>query len=310
VQARDAADNWSAERNVTFNLTDLDDTTPVEEWSDGYDSFSGFGNTGPLSFSGSPKSSGAIEVARDIDIFGFVQTNAGEERAGREDAIWWNGIYEIDVTGQLNAADLDLKLLYSPGAGQQELLNGPGIELSFSVSGDKIVLSYDNNVAPDGYHTEFGRFSPFENYVLAVGAKSGLTGSYSLAIDLVDDYSDFLIFENGQARRDNEADTTSDLGMGLILKSSLGTQDLKEVQGLFNFQGDIDIWKYEGTAGEAVTVSLNAGSLSVRDDQGNVLQATDGTYLLTGDTYLYVSHTVAPLDSAYRLELFPSLFLA
>ena len=125
--------------------------------------------------------------------------------------------------------DLDLKLLYSPGAGQQELLNGPGIELSFSVSGDKIVLSYDNNVAPDGYHTEFGRFSPFENYVLAVGAKSGLTGSYSLAIDLVDDYSDFLIFENGQARRDNEADTTSDLGMGLILKSSLGTQDLKEL---------------------------------------------------------------------------------
>ena len=293
VQARDAAGNWSSSTNVTFNLTDANDTVPlVDDWSDGYDEDTGWGNTGPLSFSGSTPSEGYIEVAGDLDLFG------GED--------WWSGVYEINVTGQLTAADLDLYL--QDGNGQRMTTIG---QVDFALQDQTISLSLDNNFSTNYQEPGAYYFGSFSYYFFEVGAKDNKTGSYSLSINLIDDYTDQILFDNGSVRPDYgpNADQTRDLGLGVIVKTNGGAG--KGVQGLFNYQDDIDIWKYEGAGGEAVSVNLSAGaSLEVWDHQGNRLQAIDGTYLLTGDTYLHVMHTPKVVGSGYQLELLPGFFIA
>ena len=300
VQARDAAGNWSNPTNVTFNLTDVNETVPLEdEWADSYDDNSGL-PAGSVEFSGTSLSEGYINTESDLDVF-YAE-------------YWWNGVYEINVTGQLAAGDLSLNLLEYTGS--WEAVAEPG-HVNFSLVDDQILLNLNSNFSSGYEYPEATFFDAVRDYYLQVGAKESKTGSYAFSIKLIDDYVDQIVLENGvmQPNYGVDADQTRDLGLGVIVRTqtTVGGQTVgagKDVKGLFNYQGDIDIWKYAGTAGEEVTVSLSKGDLLVLDDQGNVLQATAGKYTLTGDTYLQVSQGNIPVDSFYQLQLFGAGLLA
>lgn len=290
VQARDAAGNWSASTNVTFNLTDLSDTVTIQDdWTNGYDDIAEeWGTTGPLSLSGSPASSGYIEVVGDVDVF-----SGGDPSVSVQ---WWNGVYEINVTGQLGAADLNLSLLDGNGFTAQ---NGGNTLVDFDVQNNDILLSYNANNGPTYVFFKAGYY-----FNLAVAAKDNLTGSYNLAINFIDDYADQLA---------PGGDSTADLGFGRISKTQLSGFD-QSVRGVINYQGDVDYWKYEQPDGEPDVVRVTATpnvSLQLFDHQGNAVQAIDGSYILYDTTY-YIGVTASPsavVGSAYRLELSQGILL-
>ena len=171
-------------------------------------------------------------------------------------------------------------------------------------------LTLNNNFGTGYESPEATYFGSTRPYYLQVDASDSKTGSYALSINLIDDYADRIALVNGVMQPDYgvNADQTADLGLGVIVRTrtvnGLPEGPEKNVQGLFNYEGDTDIWKYAGAAGEQVTVSLNVGQLLVLDHQGNELEAFNGTYTLTGDTYLQVSQ--GPVNFFYQLQLFGS----
>jgi hypothetical protein len=243
-------------------------------------------------------SEGYINTASDLDLF----------FGG-----WWNGVYEINVTGQLAASDLSLNLLGDEGL-FWDVISESG-QANFLLNDDQILLMLNSNFASDYENPGAYYFGAYRDYYLQVGAVDNKVGSYALSIEFVDDYADRIILSNGvmQPNYGVDADRTRDLGLGTIVRTAtvgggvVGTG--KNVQGVFNYQDDIDIWKYAGTANEQVSVDLNVGNLVVLDHQGNEIQAIGGTYTLTGDTYLQVSQ--GNVGWFYQLQLFsPGLFIA
>lgn len=298
VQARDAAGNWSTSADVTFNVTNVDEAPPVDDWVDSYaEDYQPGIDYGPHDFSGAEPAAGYIEVAGDLDVFDASN-------------VWWNGVYEITVTGQLTTDDLTLHLL-DPWTDYQPLTQDGVVNLTSG--NDGFLMTLNNNAGSRYEESIASYFRSRRDYLLEVGAEAGKTGSYSLSIDLIDDYADQIVLDNGQMRPNYgpTADATQDLGLGVIVKTNPYDGTGKAVEGLFNYQGDIDIWKYAGTAGEFVSVSLSVvgAALSVLDHQGNALQAIDDTYILTGDTYLHVMHGAAAVGSSYRLEVLPGVLV-
>jgi hypothetical protein len=269
-----------------------------DDWADGYDDWDGNGGTmpaGTFAFDGTVSASGNIEVADDIDIF--------DPAASDPTIMWWNGVYEITVTGDLDTSKLTLDLLDGNGASVvTDPGNGGVVKVDFSVVSSNFALALDTNT-----DTPYQYFNSATSYFLAVASSGGATGSYNLSVKLVDDYVDNLglIYGTGAGE-----DSTADLGFGSIQKTLPAGED-KAVFGLINYTADHDVWKYEGTALEWVAVNFTNPDayvasnlqLKVYKSDGTELTPVDGGYQLAGTTYIEVIGTAAQAGSNYGLEV-------
>ena len=72
----------------------------------------------------------------------------------------------------------------------------PG-QASFSLDGDQIVLTLNNNFGTGYESPEATYFGSTRPYYLQVDASDSKTGSYALSINLIDDYADRIALVNG-----------------------------------------------------------------------------------------------------------------
>lgn len=274
---------------------------PTDDWADGYNDwdgrneFMGIGSmpAGDVGLDGKIAATGVIEVDGDTDLFVY-RNEFGSSQS------WWNGVYEITVTGALDTSKLTLGLESS--FSETPVVTDAATRVDFDIiDGDTIVLAQDWNLSGSNYFQQDGFFTPAGPVNLKVGAIAGATGSYSVSVNMIDDYSDTI-------DPDDVADTTADLGLGTILKTTLGGVP-KSAGGLINYAGDADVWKYEGTNGELVSVRFKnpenevTGNLTLQvfDSAGNEITGNNGVYTLDGTAHIKV--TGAAAGSNYSLEV-------